>query len=103
MAQNTALSGPITFVLSERCVLFSSQLCDNAHHLHSAWRERLSEIVDRPHGQNDLVVLRMRLRLKREAVEIAAEAERRRLRETERRFIERRDTIRRKFRELRFF
>ena len=62
-----------------------------------------SEIVDRPHGQNNLVQLRMRLRQKREAAEIAAEEERRRLRETERRFIERRDTIRRKFIELRFF
>ena len=62
-----------------------------------------SEIVDRLHGQNNLVQLRMQLRQKREAAEITAEEERRRLRETERRFIERRDTIRRKFIELRFF
>ena len=94
MAQNSednTLSGPITFVLSERCVLFSSQLCDAAHHLHSAWIELLIETGERQYDQ---------LRQRCMRVQQSTEALARNAAERERRFIKRRDAVHRKFIEL---
>ena len=85
-------AGPITFVLSERCVLFSSQpVCDTAHHLHSAWIESLIETGERQHDQ----LLQRCMRVQQSTEALARNAA-----ERARRFIERRDTIRRKFIEL---